>query len=477
MSLLLAGLAALLPLPARAQAAPPADPAIAAMMAEVETDTLLDLVNQLTGETPVTVDGEASLIESRAYDAGDGLEMATQFAYAFLEEQGLDVRFQEWEECDIEGRNVIGELAGDEVADELVLVTAHLDSTSDDDTAPGADDNASGSAAVMAMAEILAPHTFPRTLRFVLFTGEEEGLCGSIAYVDEALEEDEAIVAVYNMDMIAWNSDKAPIMRLHTRTEDDPGYAADLAIAQTLIEVVDAYGLGRQLLPVITPDGLDESDTFSFWEAGYPGVLAIEDDGADVDDFNPNYHSADDTVDAFNLAYYTSFVKASVGAVATLAAADLDATSRRALAGEDEAKAEAEDDASEEEGDDARAEVDAEVTGATPGDIYVSGALELADGRLAMALLRLGRAGDAHLVVATFDDDTPSATAAGTWRDEEDAVTVSLDAELCGLLDVPATAAASGTASVTFNVDASGRLANPLLTVHPLDRLLEDAEE
>ena len=78
-------------------------------MAEVETDTLLDLVNQLTGETPVEVDGEASLIESRAYDAGDGLEMATQFAYAFLEEQGLDVRYQEWEACDIEGRNVIGE--------------------------------------------------------------------------------------------------------------------------------------------------------------------------------------------------------------------------------------------------------------------------------------------------------------------------------------------------------------------------------
>lgn len=82
--------------------------------------------------------------------------------------------------------------------------------------APGADDDASGVVGVMTAAEILAPHPFQRTLRFVIFTGKEQGLCGSFAHAHAAVDAGENIVAVLNPDMIAWDADDDPILRLHT---------------------------------------------------------------------------------------------------------------------------------------------------------------------------------------------------------------------------------------------------------------------
>jgi hypothetical protein len=80
------------------------------------------------------------------------------------------------------------------------------------------------------------------------------------------------------------------------------------------------------LTPLILADGLDESDTYSFWDWDFPGVLAIEDDGPTSDDFNPYYHSSADRVRAYNETYFTNFVKASVGTAATLAGVAVVAT-------------------------------------------------------------------------------------------------------------------------------------------------------
>lgn len=398
----LAGLAAFIATPVHAQSPSDASPDIATLIDEVETATLLDYVEQLTGATPAQVGGKPYRFTTREADAAVPIAKATQFAYEVLTAQGLNVSYQAWDTCDMTGRNVVAEITGVESPDAIVLVTAHLDSTSEDDTAPGADDNASGSAAVMTIAEILAPYTFPRTLRFVLFTGEEIDLCGSTAYAAAAAENDEDIVAVYNMDMIAWDSDDAPILRLHTRTEDDPGYATDLAIANVFVDVVETYGLRADLTPVITPDGLEDSDTYAFWAEGYPGVLAIEDDGAEVDDFNPNYHSAGDTVDAFNLTYYTNFVKASVGTAVLLATVDLDA-----------AAATDEDTTTGVQLGKLRAAVFAR-------DLYVSDILETEEGAPAVVLLALAQDGAAQLVATPFNGASSPVMTTGVWDEDAD---------------------------------------------------------
>lgn len=182
--------------------------------------------------------------------------------------------------------------------------------------APGADDNASGSAAVLISAKIMASREFERTVKFVLFTGEEQGLLGSSFYASQAAAAGENIVAVYNMDMISWDSKNGPTLRLHTRTVNNPGYSADFALANQFVDVVNTYGFSSLLTPIITPSGDPYSDHASFWDNGFPSILAIEDD---TDDFTPYYHTVGDTLASINKIYFTNYLKASVGTAAHLA--------------------------------------------------------------------------------------------------------------------------------------------------------------
>ncbi len=309
-------------LAAPSQAGAASDPVIAEMMGQVQTEPLIHYVSQLSGVAPALVGGMPTTFLTRETTSGEPIQKATQFAYEFLQAQGLTVRYQNWSNCGISNRNVVGEQVGTQTPEEIVLVTAHLDSTSEAHgaNAPGADDNASGAAGVMMAAQIMADYRFERTLRFALFTGEEQGLCGSEVYAATAAAAHEKIVAVYNLDMIAWDSaGTVPLLRLHTRRPTSAGYAADVIIANTFVNVVANYGLSGSLSPALIPDGESASDHASFWDVGFPAILAIEDDG---DDFNPYYHSSGDTVARINAAYFTNFVKASVGTAAQLAGVD-----------------------------------------------------------------------------------------------------------------------------------------------------------
>jgi Zn-dependent M28 family amino/carboxypeptidase len=181
--------------------------------------------------------------------------------------------------------------------------------------APGADDNASGSVGVMMAAQALSEYDFQRTVRFVLLTGEEQGLLGSDRYARKVAEDGDNVVAVYNMDMIAWDIRNRPALRIYTRPKRDPGYEGDMVIANSFFAVVDTYAL--DLVPVISSMGGHWSDHASFWDEGFSAVCAIEDDGSDWNKFN--YHTIDDTIDTLNFTYLTNFIKASVGTAAHLA--------------------------------------------------------------------------------------------------------------------------------------------------------------
>ncbi len=298
------------------------DTLVAGFVAQVEEARVYSYTGNLSGEWPVTVGGMPYTITTRYTASGTPIAKATQYVYEFMGGLGLDVSYHNWSRSGYTGRNVIGELPGLTRPDEIVLVTAHLDSVSnrndsDNNPAPGADDNASGSVGVMTAAEILSGYDFARTLRFVLFTGEEQGLHGSYAYAQSVAAAGEDIVAVYNMDMIAWDDLGEPIVRLHTRETDSPGYPDDLAIAGVFTNVVASYGLSGELVPVIDADAIWASDHSPFWQQGYPAILAIEDD---VHDFNwDNYHKTSDRLSMLNMDYYTAYVRASVGTAAHLA--------------------------------------------------------------------------------------------------------------------------------------------------------------
>ena len=292
------------------------NPRIAALMAQVQASTVYSYEAQISGEVPVIIGGAPYTLTSRHTDSGVPIQKATQYVYEQLQLSGVSASYHNWTNCSRSNRNVVGVMTGTVHPAEIVLITAHLDDMPSSGRAPGADDNGSGSVAVLLAAKLMSAHQFERTIRFVWFTGEEQQLCGSEAYSDLVFANGDNIVAVYNMDMIAYDSVGGPTLRLHTRTTSNPGYAADLAIAGVFTNVVQSYGLSSALTPIIDPDGENRSDHSSFWNVGYPAVLAIEDDD---DDFNDYYHTINDNLSHINLTYMTNYVKASIGTVAHLA--------------------------------------------------------------------------------------------------------------------------------------------------------------
>lgn len=289
---------------------------IANMMNRVTESKAYEYISGLAGETPVTIGDTSYKILSRNTNSGIHIQNATRYIYEFMLKAGLSVSYQNWSYSYYSGRNVIGEKAGTVSPEEIILVTAHLDCMPPLGNAPGADDNGSGSVAAMIIAEMFAKRSFERTIRFVFFTGEEQGLIGSSFYADKVLTDKDNIVGVYNMDMIAWDSIGGPTLRLHTRSRLNPGYTGDNFLAATFVNVLNVYGLNSALTPIIDPDGIAGSDHSSFWNIGVPAILAIEDD---EDDFCINYHTSYDTVLTLNFAYFTSYIKVSLGMAAHLA--------------------------------------------------------------------------------------------------------------------------------------------------------------
>ena len=136
------------------------------------------------------------------------LEVA-DYLYKRLKEYVPHIEFHEYEYWGVNWKNVIGTIPGKKNPEEVVIVCAHLDTKSSKRLvyAPGADDNASGCAAVLELARILSKHSFNKTIKFILFSREEEGQNGSMAYVSDIDRSKEQIIAALNLDMIAYGSD------------------------------------------------------------------------------------------------------------------------------------------------------------------------------------------------------------------------------------------------------------------------------
>jgi len=210
--------------------------------------------------------------------------------------------------------NVVGILPGRDATrrDEAIVIGAHYDhlgrggegSMAPDAVGavhPGADDNASGVAAVLGLARAFAEAGgAPRTLVFVAFSGEEMGLLGSSHYVRRPAHPLDRTVLMLNLDMVG---------RLRQRTL----YVSGVDSASGLRELVAAQAGGLTLS--LRGDPFGPSDHASFYAAGRPVLFLFT--GA-----HPDYHRPSDTwdrIDAAGLAEVTGFAARVVSAVAALA--------------------------------------------------------------------------------------------------------------------------------------------------------------
>ncbi len=235
-----------------------------------------------------------------------GCDAAETFVLNYFLKQGLSASIQET--AGASGQAVVGELRGKNSPDDVVIICAHLDSTSPepDILAPGADDDASGTAAVMEAARILARHPTDYTVRFIAFTGEEQGLLGSRGYALEARSAEERILGVVNLDMIGY-VDRMP--------EDLDVFVnpASEWMGYRISEDAGEYA-GLSVRTVVDPS-MVYSDHASFWDNGYAALMAIEDEPL----HNPYYHTIGDTLDTLNLDFCTRATKAALATTAVIA--------------------------------------------------------------------------------------------------------------------------------------------------------------
>jgi carboxypeptidase Q len=178
----------------------------------------------------------------------------------------------------VESANVLGEIVGREHPEEVLVVGAHLDSW---DLSEGATDNGTGTTSVLAAAEaILKSGQRPRrTIRFVLFTGEEQGLLGSLAYVKQHGAE-----MKNHLGSIVLDDGQGPVKEFQLGGRND------------LIDSMKAFADSLDNLREISVSDKREfgTDTGPFILAGLPGINLEQ----DSPDYKYTHHSAADALEA-----------------------------------------------------------------------------------------------------------------------------------------------------------------------------------
>jgi len=300
-----------LPMLSTLQASLAYSPAVQAMVDAVSPTLLIHHVCKLQDDDDLDYCNE---LGTRYSYATAKLDEAAQYLYNEYASLGLSVAYDPFVYNSKPMTNVVAELPGvGPDSDRIYILCAHYDSISNNpySVAPGADDNASGSAAVLEAARILSQYQFPHTLRFIHFAGEEQGLRGSAHYAQQAFQRGDRIEGVINLDMIAYETvpPNDHIVEIHAGTAP-----ASIALADALIDNIAEYGLDLVAQKIIT-GATSRSDHSSFWNRGYPAILGIEDFG----DFNPYYHSQDDTLAHMQTQMMVEYTKAGVSTLAELA--------------------------------------------------------------------------------------------------------------------------------------------------------------
>ncbi len=321
-------------LPARVAAQTPAcgyQPLVAAMLSQTSQPGWAAWIARLSGETPVQIGGQSATIVSRhTQRMFSGDPQARAFEYVLEQLTGWlggRARFEEApylvyrppEEI-YNAKNLVVEIPGATHPEEIVVLSAHLDSLADKVTtaAPGADDNASGVAALLEAARIFRRYRFARSIRLMFFTGEEQFELGSRAYL--AKHPPTGVVGVFNLDMIAYDQDQDHCIELHAA-----GPAGSRALAACVQDSISAYRLDLQTEIVLAGASI-ESDHSSFWAYNIPAVLLWENTTTPEQngkctgtDLNAFYHTANDRLERLNLATGFAAAQAGIAAAAGLA--------------------------------------------------------------------------------------------------------------------------------------------------------------
>jgi hypothetical protein len=246
-----------------------------------------------------------------------GCEKAAEYIYEQFFNFGLETRIQEWGSFNnrlrlryYKGKNIEATLNGtNKDCDEIIIFNAHYDTVK---VSPGANDDGSGVAAVLAAAYILNQFEFNRTIKFVTFSGEEINLLGSRAYVKEIYENNEDLLVEFNADMIGYAETAQGGKNVTLSPTEDAHWITD-----EINSVNDNYSIGFNINigGDITPErSRGGSDYYDFMLYGYEVIAFWE------SEWNRDYfHTEEDTIEHINFSYFVNVTKLIVGSLAHLA--------------------------------------------------------------------------------------------------------------------------------------------------------------
>ena len=274
------------------------------------------LIEQNLRKTVSVLAGE---IGSRGYDQQNALKRTEEYILSEFRSYGYDVNEQPYEVGGSTYRNIFSIREGTSEPDRIIVIGAHYDTVS---STPGADDNASGVAALLELARLFAAEQTAGALHFVAFPLEEPPFfrtrhMGSHVYAKSLNERDIDVVGMICLESIGYFSDEPgsqlfplPFFRfIYPTTGNFITFVSNFQSKDFLNRTKDAFEQGTDL-PVETiatfsiVPGVDFSDHRSFWKFGYDAFMVT--DSAFYR--NPNYHEAGDLPDTLDYKRMTDVV-------------------------------------------------------------------------------------------------------------------------------------------------------------------------
>jgi len=275
------------------------------------------------------VDVLASRIGARSTSAPAGLVRAEAYVRAELTAAGYAVTDETFRADGMDCRNLIAERPGHSLRSELIVIGAHYDGVLDK---PAANDNASGTAALIELARAFASVDLPRTVRFVAFTNEEPhhfqtSTMGSLVNARRARQRGDDVAVMVSLETVGYYDTREgsqryppPLSLFYPDRGDFIAFVGSTEMAPLVRHALGAFRASARFpsegtaLSARTP-GIGWSDHWSYWQVGYPAIMVT--DSAPYRD--PNYHTARDTPDKLDFDRMTRVVAALVPVVRDLA--------------------------------------------------------------------------------------------------------------------------------------------------------------
>lgn len=254
---------------------------------------------------------------------------AADYVEGELKSYGFTTERQTFDVRGLDCFNISAEIKGTTKPDEILIIGAHYDSA---EGTPGANDNGSGTAAMLTLAQHFKESKSDRTLRFVAFTNEEppyfqtRDQMGSWVYAVKCRMEDQNIVGVISLETMGYFTDKEnsqkyppPLDRLYPSTGNFIGFVGNIGSGKMQRRVLKSFKANSKVpaegaaLPGNLP-GVGWSDHWSFWQEGYDGIMVT-----DTAPYRyPHYHKASDTPNQINFPVFAKVVEGLVAPIEVL---------------------------------------------------------------------------------------------------------------------------------------------------------------